>query len=181
MNNCGVRCANELIRRVRDAARYRSAHSARIIILDCHDQCAHWSRNDTNGDPICHCEACGASRGNLAQELPTSHKSVRLYRLPLRGRHARWSCPTIRLPHPRRRARTRKGYAASVTLVPRERLRRPLGAPCAGTTRSVQTRLSVSFAAAQTEPLIQQEGAGPSLQPSIAGFVEMSKIVTQKL
>ena len=28
------------------------------------------------------------------QELPTAYKSVRLYRLPLRGRHAQWSCPT---------------------------------------------------------------------------------------
>ena len=28
------------------------------------------------------------------QELPTAYKSVRLYCLPLRGRHAQWSCPT---------------------------------------------------------------------------------------
>ena len=41
----------------------------------------------------CHCEACGASRGNPVQELPTAYKFVRLYRLPLtrtarRGRRA---------------------------------------------------------------------------------------------
>ena len=28
------------------------------------------------------------------QELPTLYKPVPLYRLPLRGRHAQWSCPT---------------------------------------------------------------------------------------
>ena len=28
------------------------------------------------------------------QELPNAYKLVRLYRLPLRGRHAQWSCPT---------------------------------------------------------------------------------------
>ena len=33
------------------------------------------------------------------------YKSVRFLCLPLRGRHAQWSCPTIRLSHPRRRAR----------------------------------------------------------------------------
>ena len=32
--------------------------------------------------------------GAPVQELPTVYKSVRLYCLPLRGRHAQWSCPT---------------------------------------------------------------------------------------
>ena len=28
------------------------------------------------------------------EELPIAYRTVRLYRLPLRGRHAQWSCPT---------------------------------------------------------------------------------------
>ena len=45
-------------------------------------------------------------RGHVpAGELPTAYKPVRLYCPPLRGRHARWSCPTNRLSHPRRRGR----------------------------------------------------------------------------
>ena len=47
----------------------------------------------------------GARKRPPAGELPTAYKPVRLYCLPLRGRHARWSCPTTHLSHPRRRAR----------------------------------------------------------------------------
>ena len=37
-------------------------------------------------------------RGHVpAGELPNPYKPVRLHRLPLRGRHAQWSCPTIHL------------------------------------------------------------------------------------
>ena len=43
--------------------------------------------------------------GVPVQELPTAYKFVRRYRQPLRGRHARWSCPTIHRTHPQRRAR----------------------------------------------------------------------------
>ena len=61
--------------------------------------------------------------GAPVQELPNVYKLVHLYCLPL-TRTARpvvvpYECGT----HPRRRARTRKGYAASVTLLRRERLR----------------------------------------------------------
>ena len=50
-------------------------------------------RNDRKGRPACHCEACGASRGNPVQELPIAYKPVRFLRLPLtrtarRGRRA---------------------------------------------------------------------------------------------
>ena len=38
-------------------------------------------------------------------EPPNPYKPVRFHRLPLRGRHAQWSCPTKRLSHPHRRAR----------------------------------------------------------------------------
>ena len=37
----------------------------------------------------------GAAISRPVQELPTAYNSVPPYRLPLRGRHARWSCPTI--------------------------------------------------------------------------------------
>ena len=48
----------------------------------------------------------------------------------LRIRHTPCGCrPYDRRLHPHRRARTRKGYAASVTLLRRERLRYRLGAP----------------------------------------------------
>ena len=60
------------------------------------------------------------------QEPPTAYKSVRLYRLPLRGRHAQWSCPTNverTLAVGRAPAIPAEGYAASVALLRRERLR----------------------------------------------------------
>ena len=76
--------------------------------------------------------SCSVGRDHWArrvQELPNSYKFVRFLRQPLRGRHAESSCPTNRLSQLLRRAR-------------------PLGAPRAGTTKSVQIRLSVLSAAA---------------------------------
>ena len=71
--------------------------------------------------------------------------------------------------HLRRRARTRRGYAASVTLVPRERLRRPPGAPRVGTTKSAQISSPVLPAASRT--------AGTCPRPT-KGFMAMTMRAT---
>ena len=57
------------------------------------------------------------------QELPTLYKLVPLYRLPLTRTARPVVVPYDPRTHPHRRARTRRGYAASVALLRRERLR----------------------------------------------------------
>ena len=66
---------------------------------------------------------CGYCGCNLTQESPTAYKPVHPYPLPLTRTARRVVVPYECGTHPRRRARTRKGYAASVTLLRRERLR----------------------------------------------------------
>ena len=75
---------------------------------------------------MAHRVGCANDLGAPVQELPNAHKLVRLYCLPLRGRHAQWSCPTNverTLAVGRAPAIPAEGYAASVALLRRERLR----------------------------------------------------------